>query len=139
MAIVYRRLGAVDAFHQPDEKIKYSPDLSLNPQSKNKFREINEECKNIMHEEATPESLGITFPYPEYFRDSKGEYWKRFDFSFNNEFTLNKNRDRQLGNVDHGNTFKPFVQDTKSTRNGDFRGVYTMGSALSEYKKRGSL
>lgn len=142
MTVIYRRIGFLDYYNQQNEKIKYSPDSTLSPQSKNKFREITPESLNIFEEEATPEYLGIVFPYPEYFVDTKGYHWKRFDHSFNNEFLQTKNRGRlAYYNTDKGNTFIPPQKDKDAnvSRPGTVPEGYIMGSTLRAMRVRGAI
>ena len=120
------------------EKLKYSPIESLSPQSRNKFRDV---IYSRFHEEATPENLGISFPYPEYFENTDG-IWKRFDYATNNDFLQNVKRDRTAHfTTDKGNTFTPFWKDKDAgkSRPGTVREGYTMSSAWKEYKARGIL
>ena len=143
MPVIYKRLGYVDRWNQPSEKTKYSPDSTLSPQSKNKFRETTLEDGALLHMEATPESLGISFPYPELFIDSKGLHWKRYDVGDNHILNeIFSKRDRIANNTtDKGNTWVPQVidKDAKSSRPGTVPEGYIMNSTLSAYKKRGSL
>jgi hypothetical protein len=139
MGVIYRRLGYVDLWGQPNEKIKYSPESTLNPQSKNKFREFTDEGGSLLHEEATPESLGISFPYPELFIDNNGLHWKRYDLGDNQKINeIFSKRDRIANNTtDKGNTWIPQVKE-KANR-ADTPKDYIMSSTISAYKKRGSL
>jgi hypothetical protein len=143
MGVIYRRLGNVDLWGQPDEKTRYSPESTLSPQSKNKFREFTEESGSLLHEMATPESLGITFPYPEYFIDNNGLHWKRYDLGDNQPVNdIFSKRDRIANNTtDKGNTWIPRTpdKDAKVSRPGTTPEGYIMSSTISAYKKRGSL
>lgn len=143
MGVIYRRLGNVDLWGQPAEKTKFSPESTLNPQSKNKFREYTDEGGGLLHEEATPESLGISFPYPEVFKDSNGLYWKRYDLGDNQLVNEIFSKRQRIANntTDKGNTWIPRTpdKDAKVSRPGTTPQGYTMSSTISEYKKRGQL
>lgn len=137
--IKYRRLGKTDYLAQAPEKLQYSPEQTLSPQSKNKFRDY---YQGLSHEEASPEDLGIAFPYPEVFTASDGSVWKRFDVATNNDFLQNTERDRiSYYTTNKGDTFNPFWKDKDAqiSRPGTVAQGYIQGATWKALKDKGSL